>query len=88
MKEPANRVGIAPGMVGSAVPPRSGLLAMIGETARRLTRRETRAVAVEMGAKPDERKRREPGTRRSEIDAGVTGGMTLLFDGFREGRRR
>lgn len=88
MKEPAKHVGIVPGMVGSAVPPRSGLLALIGETARRLARGETRAVAAELEAKPDERTRRGSGTRRSELDAGITGGMTLLFDGSTRGLRR
>lgn len=89
MKEPAKGagiIGVVPGMVGPKAPSKTGLVYLVGETARRLARREPRASVVDSDARAEEGRACDPGASRSALDAGLTGGMTFLFDG--SGNRR
>ncbi|QIN82333.1 hypothetical protein GBA63_06470 [Rubrobacter tropicus] len=91
MKESVKHAGIigsVPGAAGREVPSKSGWISLIDDTARRLTRREPRTTAVDTDTRTGERNARDPGTSRSALDAGLTGGMTFLFDGSGKGRRR
>ena len=88
MKEPAKNVGIVRGGVGSPVPPRTGLLVLIGEGIGRLSRRESRAATEEDLQRLEEGGGRDARTSRSALDAGITGGMTFLFSGSGRGRSR
>ena len=91
MKELARHdgiIGVVPGMVGPKAPSKTGLMYLVGETARRLTRQEPRASVVDSDARAEEGKARDPGPSRSALDAGLTGGMTFLFDGSGNRRKR
>ena len=66
-------------------PPKGGPISRMVRGARRLVRAGSRATA---DATATERKsERVPDARRSAIDAGLTGGISLLFGGGDDRRR-
>lgn len=88
MKEPVRQVGIVgdfPGTAGRN--PKTGLISLIGAAARRLAGREPHDTVPERVAQAEEGRGRDPGVARSSLDAGLTGGMSLLI-GTRSGQKR
>lgn len=72
-----------PEMVGGGMPAGNGLISRIGHLVRRLARPETRKATAEKAARPEAGPGRDPAASRPTMDAGITGGMTLLIGGSR-----
>ena len=77
-----------PEMVGGGVPAGNGLISRIGRLARRLARSEPRKTMVDEAARTGSGPGRDPAASRSTMDAGITGGMTLLIGGSCSWSRR
>lgn len=88
MKEPAKRAGIiggAPDMVLRRNPSRAGLVSRISETLGGLIHPKPNETSAEEVAESQPKKIRNSGAYRSAMNAGITGGISLL-DGSRDQR--
>lgn len=81
-------VGLMPGAQAPGAPPVSGPFSLIVRGARRLLRAAARTSAAGEAAGIGREKKPGSGAHRSEIDAGITGGLSLLAGGSPDGRRR
>ena len=84
--------GRPPEAGGLRSPPGVGFVSLLGEGVRGLMRAKTRKLADNGGVDPDgfpASSRPDTGAARSHMDAGITGGVSLLLNGqrHRDGRR-
>lgn len=90
MKEPAKHAGFtgsAPDTLLRRTQPRAGLVSRICETLGGLIHpKPCEALAKEV-AESQPRNGRDSGAYRSAMNAGITGGISLLLDGSRDQRR-
>ena len=67
--------------------PAAGLVSLVGEVVRRLLPPRSRE-SISEGGEPERKREQDPGTYRSAMAAGITGGFSLLGAGSGEGKRR
>lgn len=69
-------------------PPVVGLAALVGRGLRRLARPDARRPEASPAAGVERVRETGSGHRRSTMEAGITGGISLLLDGSGDRRRR
>jgi hypothetical protein len=83
-------VGLQPEMVGSHASTRLGLISAIAAALHVLAHPRTRESAAEASAEPERTRRpeRDRGAYRSPMEAGITGGFSLLMNNPHARKRR
>ncbi len=68
--------------------PAAGFVSLVSGGLRRLIRSASRKSPAEGAVGPEQQRRSDPSAYRSAMDAGITGGISLLGTSFRNGKGR